>query len=284
MTETAEIVATAPIQQELPLAYVRGEAVIEKPEDLFIPPEALEVILESFEGPLDLLLYLIRKQKFEIADIPINQITQQYMEYVEVMKDVNLELAAEYLVMAAMLAEIKSRVLLPKLKRDEEEEADPRAELVRRLQEYEVIKKAAAEIDELPRKDRDFYTASVAVANNCKPVVIQPDVDMQEIVMAFAAVLKRADNFKHHQIKPEVLSTRARMADILEKLTTSDYYPFADFFAVKEGPSGVVVTFLAILELVKEKSITLIQNQVFTDIHVKLANFELSHYDDSVTG
>lgn len=269
-------VESVPIQQELPLAYVRGEAVIEKPEDLFIPPEALEVILESFEGPLDLLLYLIRKQKFEVADIPIFQITSQYMEYVEVMKDVNLELAAEYLVMAAVLAEIKSRVLLPKLKQDEDEEQDPRAELIRRLQEYEVIKQAAEELDNLPREERDFFAGTVMVAENCKPVVIQPDVDLKELVLAFSAILKRAANFQHHQIKPELLSTRARMSAILEQLTADTYQPFADFFDVTEGKSGVVVTFLAILELVKEKLVVLIQNQVFTDIHIKLSDRQYS--------
>ncbi|MCU4674788.1 segregation/condensation protein A [Catenovulum sp. 2E275] len=267
------------IQQQLPLAYVRGEAVIEKPEDLFIPPEALEVILESFEGPLDLLLYLIRRQKFDIAELPVHQITEQYMEYVEVMKDVNLELAAEYLVMAAMLAEIKSRILLPKLKVEEDEEEDPRAALIRQLQEYEIFKRAAEGIDNLPRNERDFFYAPVAVAENCKPVIIQPEVELKELALAFASVLKRADNFQHHHITPEVLSTRARMSAILDYLDSIDanqYIPFADFFEVTEGKSGVVVTFLAIMELVKEKLITLVQNQVFSDIHIRksLASIE----------
>ncbi len=260
------------IQQQLPLAYVRGEAVIEKPEDLFIPPEALEVILESFEGPLDLLLYLIKKQKFEIAELPVHQITEQYMEYVDVMKDVNLELAAEYLVMAAMLAEIKSRILLPKLKVEETEEEDPRAALIRQLQEYEVFKRAAEGIDGLPRNERDFFHHSVEVADNCKPVIIQPEVELKELALAFAAVLKRADNFQHHHITPEVLSTRARMTAILEYLDSQEsdnYLPFNDFFDISEGKSGVVVTFLAIMELVKEKLISLVQNQVFSDIHVR---------------
>lgn len=257
------------IQQELPLAYVRGEAVIEKPEDLFIPPEALEVILESFEGPLDLLLYLIKRQKFEIAELPIRQITEQYMEYVEVMKDVNLELAAEYLVMAAMLAEIKSRILLPKLKVAEEEEADPRAALIKQLQEYEVFKRASESLDNLPRDERDFFHASVSVAKNCTPVVIQPQVDIKEIALAFAAVLKRVDNFQHHHITPEILSTRARMTKILEALKPDIYMPFGDFFESSEGKSGVVVTFLAIMELVKESLILLVQNQVYSDIHIR---------------
>ncbi|WP_017445632.1 segregation and condensation protein A [Gayadomonas joobiniege] len=261
----------AAIQRELPLAYVKGEALINKPEDLFIPPHALEVILESFEGPLDLLLYLIRKQKFEIADIPIRQVTEQYMEYVELMKEVDLEMAAEYLLMAAMLAEIKSRILLPKLAKDDEEEADPRAELVRRLKEYEVIKKAAVALDEQPRLERDFFSQSVFVPD-CESVLIEPDVDIRELVIAFAGVLKRASHFKHHQIKAETLSTRARMSLILERLSETAQIEFIALFTVEEGKSGVVVTFLAVLELLKGQQIKMVTAADSDRFYVSLIN------------
>lgn len=263
---------TQAIQQELPLAYVNGEALLSKPEDLFIPPDALEVILETFEGPLDLLLYLIRKQKFAVADIPIRQITEQYMEYVDLMKDVNLELAAEYLLMAAMLAEIKSRILLPKLVHDQEEDEDPRAELVRRLKEYEEIKIAALKLDQLPRFERDLFSHAV-VANECTSLVIEPDVGLQDLVVAFASVLKRASHFKHHQIKPETLSTRARMSLILERLGQTQQLEFTCLFTVEEGRSGVVVTFLAILELVKEKQIQLLSGAEYATLHVCLRSY-----------
>ncbi|AWB67710.1 segregation/condensation protein A [Saccharobesus litoralis] len=252
-------------------AYVRGEAVIAQPDDLFIPPDALEVILEAFEGPLDLLLYLIRKQKFDIVDLPIRHITEQYMEYVEVMKEMNLELAAEYLVMAAILAEIKSRLLLPRTQTEDDDEDDPRAQLVRRLQEYEQFKSAAENIDEIPRANRDIFTEQVSVAENCKPVVIQPKVDIQDLVLAFGHILKRVENFKHHHITPEVLSTRERMTRVLEKLKGSDYLPFRTFFDFSEGKAGVVVTFLAILELVKEKLVQVEQSQALGDVHIRAA-------------
>lgn len=180
-----------PVQQPLPLAFVNGEAVIEKPEDLYIPPDALEVILEAFEGPLDLLLYLIRKQKFDIASLPILNITKQYMEYVDVMTDLKLELAGEYLVMAAILAEIKSRVLLPQ-REVENEEDDPRAELIRRLKEYEIIKQAALDLDNVPRYGRDFYIGNADGAESCQPERILPDVTLQELVLGFQQVMQRA--------------------------------------------------------------------------------------------
>ncbi|NTS76130.1 segregation/condensation protein A [Catenovulum sp. SM1970] len=267
--EDRQVITKEP--EQIPLAFIRGEAVLEQPEDLFIPPEALEVILEAFEGPLDLLLYLIRKQKFDILDLPINQITAQYMEYVEIMKDLNLELAAEYLVMAAILAEIKSRLLLPKIKVDEGEDEDPRAELIRRLQEYEVFKKAAENLDEVPRDERDFYHEPIDIAENCQPKIILPDVDLQELVSAFSQVLKRVDNFKHHQISAEVLSTRERMTKILEQLEGDTFLPFSTFFDFSEGKQGVVVTFLAILELAKEKLIQIQQNLALADIHIRRA-------------
>nr|WP_223270366.1 ScpA family protein [Colwellia sp. C1TZA3] len=261
------------LQQVLPFALLRGEAIIEKPEDLFIPPDALEVILELFEGPLDLLLYLIRKQKFDILDLPIFPITTQYMAYVDLMKDIKLELAAEYLVMAAILAEIKSRLLLPK-QAVTEDEGDPRAELVRKLQAYEVIKKAAENLDELPRVDRDSYVANVELAENFIPEILNSQVDLAELVTALQGVIKRTQAYEHHHIQKESLSTRARMADILATLTETEseqpYRNFSDLFTVKEGKQGVVVTFLAILELIKESLIECVQTQVYGEIHLCL--------------
>ncbi len=260
------------IQQELPLAFVRGEAVIEKPQDLFIPPDALEVILESFEGPLDLLLYLIRKQKFDILDLPIAPISVQYMQYVEVMKDFNMELAAEYLVMAAILAEIKSRLLLPK-QVVADEEIDPRAELVRRLQEYEVYKQAAESIDELPRLERDTYTGDALMPEAYKIKIQLPEVDLNELAFAMQSVLKRSEAFEHHHIQREALSTRERMALILSQLqqANNQQLDFVDLFDVNEGRAVVVVSFLAILELLKESLIKCIQTNAFGSISVKLA-------------
>lgn len=259
-------------QQPLPLAFIRGEVFVNKPQDLFIPPDALEVILESFEGPLDLLLYLIKKQKFDILDLPIAPITTQYMAYVEIMKAVKLELAAEYLVMAAILAEIKSRLLLPK-QHVEEEDDDPRAELVRRLQEYEVIKKAAENIDELPRMDRDLAVAQAVIPESYLIKTKAADVDLNELVLALQDVLKRSQAFEHHHIAKESLSTRARMADILAKLHENKDNRFVDFielFTHQEGRNGVVVTFLAILELLKEQLIECVQVTSFAQIHVRL--------------
>ena len=257
-------------QQPLPLAFVNGEALIEKPEDLYIPPDALEVILDAFEGPLDLLLYLIRKQRFDVVNLPILQITQQYMEYVEVMKDIKLELAAEYLVMAAILAEIKSRLLLPKIVNDEDEEEDPRAELVRRLREYEVIKKASEELDAIPRQERDFRWAKADVDELCEPIKVLPDVTLQELVFSFQSALQREAAFEHHQIEREALSTRERMSQILDMVNEQEYTGFEAFFTLSEGKAGVVVTFLAILELVKEKLLLVQQHEPFGLIHVKL--------------
>ncbi len=258
------------VQQPLPLAFVRGEAVVEKPEDLYIPPDALEVFLDAFEGPLDFLLYLIRRQKFDIVDLPVQQITLQYMEYVELMKDLKLELAAEYLVMAAILAEIKSRLLLPKRTDETQEDDDPRAELIRRLQEYETFKIAAVKLDEMPRMERDNFSVSITPAENIGNRIIQPDVDIKDLVFAFQKIVERAKAFEHHQIKKEVLSTRARMARILEILDdANERLVFSAFFDVTEGKSGVVVTFLAILELVKESLIELVQAQAWSQIYVK---------------
>ena len=266
---------TQMIQQALPLAFVRGEAVIEKPQDLFIPPDALEVFLEAFEGPLDFLLYLIKKQKFDIVDLPVQEITLQYMEYVELMREMKLELAAEYLVMAAMLAEIKSRMLLPRNHLNDDLEEDPRAELIRRLQEYEVFKQAAQDIDELPRLNRDVYTPNIDIPEEVQPEILHPEVDIQDLVVAFQAIVKRAAAYTHHEIRPEALSTRERMTQVLEMLANcDDFMPFPELFDVTEGKSGVVVTFLAVLELVKESLVEVVQSAAYSQIHVRLKPVE----------
>ncbi|GHG06543.1 segregation and condensation protein A [Thalassotalea marina] len=259
-------------QQSLPLAFIRGEAMVEKPQDLFIPPDALKVILEAFEGPLDLLLYLIKKQKFDILDLPIAPITEQYMQYVELMKDLNMELAAEYLVMASILAEIKSRLLLPK-QQVEEVEDDPRAELIRRLQEYEMYKQAAEDLDQLPRLDRDVFVVELPLADVDNLVENHPDVELKELVLAFQDVLKRSQAFEHHHITRESLSTRERMSQILTQLgqlEEKSFLPFSQLFEVSEGKHGVVVTFLAMLELIKELLIECQQASVFGEIHLRL--------------
>lgn len=251
MLETPEapgIAAESP--QQLQLALVYGEALTEMPLDLYIPPDALEVILEAFEGPLDLLLYLIRKQNIDILDIPVAEITRQYMGYVELMKSVRLELAAEYLVMAAMLAEIKSRMLLPRSVEIEEEEGDPRAELIRRLQEYERFKAAAEGIDALPRVGRDVVVPRLE-APQAKVRKLLPQVSLEELLVSMAEVMRRNDLFESHQITRETLSTRERMGDVLERLKGGGFVPFVELFGVEEGKLGVVVTFMAILELVK---------------------------------
>jgi segregation and condensation protein A len=260
-----------PVQQPLPLAFVNGQALIEKPEDLYIPPDALELILEAFEGPLDLLLYLIRKQKFDIVNLPVYQVTQQYMQYVELMKDLKLELAAEYLLMAAILAEVKSRMLLPKRASDEEDEDDPRAELIRRLKEYELIKQAAQELDNIPRSERDLFAAKADTSDSVAPIRILPKVSMQELVLSFQTVMQRAKTFEHHHIEKESLSTRERMSLILQQLSADDFTGFDQLFHASEGKAGVVVTFLAILELAKESLIELVQAQPYANIHVRTA-------------
>jgi segregation and condensation protein A len=261
-------------QQPLALAFVNGEAFIEKPEDLYIPPDALEVILDRFEGPLDLLLYLIRRQKFDIVELPVLQITQQYMKYVDVMTDAKLELAGEYLLMAAMLAEIKSRLLLPKRGDDAEDEDDPRAELIRRLKEYEKIKKAAEQLDVIPRMERDNFTATAQTSDNVQAIKHLPQVRLEEIAFAFHSAMRRAKAFEHHQIKKEALSTRERMSYILQRLNHQTYTELSSLISLSEGKAGVVVTFIAILELVKSGLILCSQEGVFTNIHVKLGEIE----------
>jgi segregation and condensation protein A len=257
-----------PAQQEMPFAIVQGAPLLTLPQDLYIPPDALEVFLDAFEGPLDLLLYLIKRQNLDILDIPIAEITDQYMEYVELMKDLRLELAAEYLVMAAMLAEIKSRMLLPRPAEAEDEE-DPRAELVRRLQEYEQFKKAAQDLDELPRLERDHFVTAAEVP----PGYVRrspPEVDLREVLLALRDLLARADLFTSHRVERETLSLRERMSSVLEGLRGKGFVPFVHLFELREGRAGVVVTFLAVLELIKSASIELVQADPFAPIHVRL--------------
>ncbi|CBL44601.1 chromosome segregation and condensation protein ScpA [gamma proteobacterium HdN1] len=255
-------------QAALPLALVQGETVTQLPQDLYIPPDALEVFLDAFEGPLDLLLYLIRRQNLDILNIPIAEITAQYMQYVEIMKSLNLELAAEYLVMAALLGEIKSRTLLPRNESADEDEEDPRSELIRRLQEYERFKRAAEDLDSLPRIGRDTFPA-VALAPDYRRAVPPPEVDLREVLLALKDVLHRADMFESHQVSREKLSTRERMTMVLDRLGRARFIAFENLFTVEEGRLGVVVTFLAILELVKEQLIELVQTEMRGPIHVR---------------
>jgi segregation and condensation protein A len=272
-TESGVAMDAAPLaaqsrQQEMPLAIVMGQPVLQIPQDLYIPPDALEVILEAFEGPLDLLLYLIRRQNLDILDIPVAEITRQYVLYIEVLRDLRFELAAEYLVMAAMLAEIKSRMLLPRPPSEEGLEADPRAELVRRLQEYERFKKAAEDIDQLDRLDRDTSLASAFVPDRSVNKV-PPAVDLREMLLALRDVLRRAELFSQHAIQREALSVRQRMGEVLCRLANGAFHGFESLFNPEEGRLGVVVTFLSILELAKEQLIEIVQEAPLAAIYVK---------------
>lgn len=268
----------APQQQSLALGFVRGEPVLDRPDDLYIPPDALELILESFAGPMDLLLYLIRRQKFDIVDLPILPITQQYMTYVEMMKDLKLELAADYLVMAAMLTEIKSRLLLPKPPSEVDDELDPRAELVRRLQEYEAIRQGAEHLDGLPQQGRDYFIGHSTT--DAKQWLQQqlPDIALHELAIALSQALAQAELLNHHQVQREKLSTRERMSRILDLLQQRKRLRFAEVFVASEGRPGVVVSFLAVLELVKEALIEVVQVDAYSEIHI--ASKEL---DDAAT-
>ena len=257
-------------QEELPLAVVQGKPLESLPQDLYIPPEALQVFLEAFEGPLDLLLYLIRKDNLDIADIRVAEITRQYVEYIDLMQDMQLELAGEYLVMSAMLAEIKSRILLPKPPGVAEDEEDPRAELIRRLQEYERYKQAAEDMDALPRLGRDVFQASAEPIEK-KVVTLPPEVELKDLIAAFQDVMKRASMYAHHHVQMESLSVRERMSSVLSKVNSTHFTSFMDLFTVEEGRMGVVVSFLAILELVKESLIDLTQAEPYAPIHVKAA-------------
>lgn len=253
----------------LAIARVRGEPVTQLPDDLYIPPDALQVFLETFEGPLDLLLYLIRAQNLDILDIPVARITHQYLDYIGLMQSLNVDLAAEYLLMAAWLGEIKSRLLLPRPKTpDGEEELDPRAELIRRLQEYERFKQAAAEIDALPCEGRDFFVASAQQPEFVREKT-PPAVELRELLLALQDVLHRADLHGSHQISRETLSLRERMSHILDRLRGASFLPFVQLFALEEGRLGVVVSFMAILELVKEGLVDIVQTDAFAEIHVR---------------
>ncbi len=273
MTEAAESIEQ-PLQEQSefelkPIAIVEGQPFLRLPEDLYIPPDAMEVILETFAGPLDLLLYLIKRHNLDILNIPIADITHQYLSYINLMRELRFELAAEYLLMAALLAEIKSRMLLPKPPVEEgEEEVDPRAELVRRLQEYERYKKAAEDIEALPQRGRDVFLARAVVPEwEIKQLV--PEIELNALLDAFRAVLKRAELFKSHKVERESLSIRARMTDILSRIKNSQFVDFVMLFTVEEGRLGVVVTFIAMLELLKQSLIEIVQAEAFSAIHIK---------------
>ncbi len=257
---------TAP--SPIAIATVKGQAVLSLPQDLYIPPDAMKVFLDAFEGPLDFLLYLIRKQNIDILDIPIAAVTKQYMEYIDLMQDLSLELAAEYLVMAAILAEIKSRMLLPQVIDSEHLEEDPRAELVRRLQEYERYKQAAENLDKLPRIERDTFQVIIG-SNQISVEKPQPQIELPELIRAFAEVLKRVEFHANHQIHLDVLSVREKMTLILERIQGKQHFYFNELFDVKEGRLGIVVTFLALLELLKESLIEFIQTLPFAPIYLK---------------
>jgi segregation and condensation protein A len=259
-------------QQELPLAVVDGNPISEVPADLYIPPDALEVILEAFEGPLDLLLYLIKRQNLDILDIQVADITRQYMEYINLINELQFELAAEYLVMAAVLTEIKSRMLLPRQEDAQEDETDPRAELIRKLQEYERFKEAAIDINHMPRMNRDFWVASAEAPESDKPRPM-PQVELQEMLVELARVLKRAENFSSHRVALEPLSARERMSDILEKVNQANgqFVPFLSLFSIEEGRPGVVVTFIAMMELLKESLLDIVQTEPYSPIHVRIS-------------
>jgi segregation and condensation protein A len=257
-----------PEQAEMPFAVVHGEPMTQMPRDLYIPPQAMEVFLEAFEGPLDLLLYLIRRQNLNVLDIPIAEITRQYTQYIELMTELQLELAGEYLLMAATLADIKSRMLLPRPASEGEDAEDPRAELVRRLQQYERFKRAALDMDQLERLDRDVWQASADVRD--RPVSrALPQVDLREMLLAFKDVAVRAQMFTHHKVQREPLSIRERMGDVLAAVEGGDFVDFVALFRAEEGRMGVTVTFVAILELLREGLIDVVQTEPLAPLHVR---------------
>ena len=258
----------SPTQEEMPFAVVQGKNLTTLPKDLYIPPDALEIILEAFEGPLDLLLYLIRRQNLNILEIDVAEISKQYMGYIDLMKTIQLEVASDYLVMAAMLTEIKSRMLLPK-RNEEVDEEDPRAELIRRLQDYERFKAAADDLDQLPRLERDIHPAKI-FSETSKPEPGYVNVEMNDLIVALADVMARAEMFESHQIQFETLSTRERMSDVLERISNGEFVVFNQLFSIEEGKIGVVVTFLAIMELLKERLVDIVQNELFGSIHLRL--------------
>lgn len=268
MSQAAVELNPTPLTTIDPVAVVKGDQVTELPKDLYIPPGAMKVFLEAFEGPLDLLLYLIKKQNIDILNIPIAEITRQYVQYVELMQVLQLELAAEYLVMAAMLAEIKSRMLLPKIETDDEEEEDPRAELVRRLQQYEQFKKAAEDLDALPQVDRDVFL-SYAIAPKSDAVAAEVPVALPEVLNAFKEVMQRAKLHASHEITRELLSISDRMGSVMRRVTKERFIQFNELFNASEGRMGVVVTLIAILELVRRKVVILDQSEAYSAIYVK---------------
>lgn len=269
-------------QSEMPFAVVEGEPITELPRDLYIPPHALEVFLEAFEGPLDLLLYLIRRQNIDILDIPVVEITRQYIKYIDMMKEMQFELAGEYLLMAATLAEIKSRMLLPRSHEEEEEESDPRADLVRRLLEYERFKQAAIDIDSLDRLERDNLMAS-ADATSMPRIAKLPDITLKELLIVFQQALHRSEMFAHHHVQREALSVRERMSQLLVTLEGESFHDFVHLFDPAEGRIGVTVTFLAILELVKESLIEVVQANPYGPIHVRSARSGIARRGDDTT-
>lgn len=258
----------APANQSMEVK-VRGEVLTELPQNLYIPPDALRVFLEAFEGPLDLLLYLIKKQNMDILDIPIVEVTRQYVQYVELMHEIHFDLAAEYLVMAAMLAEIKSRMLLPRPQNEAGgEEADPRADLIRRLQEYERYKKAAEEMNELPRLEREIHLAT-ALTPPLNTAARPPTVEIDQLLAALRDVWERARLYSKHQILREPLSIRERMSIVLQSVKQDEFTPFVSMFTVEEGRMGIVVTLIAVLELIRQAVIELVQSEPFAPIYVK---------------
>jgi segregation and condensation protein A len=268
----AEFTSSEPVNETpvilTPIATIKGEAILDLPKDLYIPPDAMKVFLEAFEGPLDFLLYLIRKQNIDILDIPIAKVTAQYMEYINLMQNLSLELVAEYLVMAAILAEIKSRMLLPRPSDPENTEEDPRAELVRRLQEYERYKQAAADMDKLVREERDVFTAVIDASQITveKPL---PKVILPDVLHAFMEVLSRAELYAKHHVQLEALSVREKMSHILAAVQEQEHYLFSHLFNVQEGRLGIVVTFLAMLELLKQSLIEFVQAAPFAPIYLR---------------
>ncbi|WP_082133725.1 ScpA family protein [Vogesella sp. EB] len=272
MTEPlADFQLSAPeLPPALPIAHVFGQPVLEIPQDLFIPPDALQVILDSFEGPLDLLLYLIRKQNLDVLNIPMADVTAQYMGYVEVMKAGQFELAAEYLLMAALLIEIKSRLLLPRPPVEGEDDPDdPRAELVRRLLEYEQMKLAALALDKLPQADRDFAWLAVLVEQSAEQRL--PEVSALDLRQAWLSILSRAKHNRHHKVKQDELSVREQMSWIVRYLDGRDYVAFEELFDIGKGVAHLVVNFIAVLELVKEGMVRVSQDEPYQPIYVRLA-------------
>ena len=257
-----------PGKEELPFAYVAGQAITLLPKDLYIPPDALEIFLESFEGPLDLLLYLIKRQNIDILEINVADITEQYMSYIDVMETSQFELAAEYLVMAATLAEIKSRILLPHQTEEEADELDPRMQLIKRLQEYDRFKQAADDINELPRLERELYLVSADLPE-IERVFPDPDIDLNSVLVALASVMRRVEMYEHHHIQRETLSTREKMSEILARISSRKFVPLVSLLMREEGRLGVVVTFMALMELMKDSMVEIVQSEPFGPIHIK---------------